>query len=134
MPRLRCPCANHGAERPLANKHKYELHPLFQVQHPLSITRQVPCLYRPARRVLLQFLLGRKAQPNVDGETQFPKQTACRIAILVGLAILASARQQAVLAGRTAAETAEADWSALLEGGQQQFGTGNYVDAIATLR
>jgi tetratricopeptide (TPR) repeat protein len=110
------------------------LHPLFQVQHPLSITRQVPCLYRQAREVLSQFLLGRKAQPNVDGQTQFPKQAVCRIAVLIGLAVLASGRRQAVLAGGVSGGTAEPDWPALLEEAQHQFGTGNYLDAIVTLR
>lgn len=62
------------------------------------------------------------------------KPSHYRIVILVGLAVLASAGLQAVLAGRTAGEAAAADLSALLESAQHQFGTGNYLAAIATLR
>jgi tetratricopeptide (TPR) repeat protein len=56
------------------------------------------------------------------------------IAILIGLALVTLAGQRAALAGRMAGETAAADWSALLESAQHQFGTGNYLAAIATLR
>ena len=105
----------------------------FKYSIPLSTRRESPCLYGRAGEEL-QFRPGRKAQPDVDGQTQFPKQAVRRIAILVGLAILVLARQQAVLAGRVSGETAEGDWPALLEEAQRQFGTGNYLDAIATLR
>ena len=39
-----------------------------------------------------------------------------------------------MLAGGVSGGTAEPDWPALLEEAQHQFGTGNYLDAIATLR
>ena len=61
------------------------------------------------------------------------KTSHYRIGIFIGLVFLASGPQRTVLAEPIAGEAA-ADLSALLESAQHQFGTGNYLAAIATLR
>lgn len=57
-----------------------------------------------------------------------------RIAILVGVVLLTPVRQGGALAERVSADNASADASALLVSAQHQFGLGNYLAAIATLR
>lgn len=57
-----------------------------------------------------------------------------RIAILVGVVLLTPVRQRGALAERMCADNASADASALLGSAQHQFGLGNYLAAIATLR
>ena len=57
-----------------------------------------------------------------------------RIAILVGLIVLACAWHGTALAGRMSGDDAAVDGAALLESAQHQFGIGNYLAAIATLR
>src|ERR1700740_1053895 len=53
-------CANWGARRPVANKHKYGLHLLLQVQHPLKHQVRVAMLIRASRRRVVTIPPGTK--------------------------------------------------------------------------